>query len=300
MPYSFRHLPGKAGNLIDTKSLPKNTVLFNPSIAHPILYLRTNAHSAVDERNSVTLYNVATKKLTQIDTPWNDLKKTVNLFKGIEDLRICWFNRQLWFAGTCTHASDNMTSELIVGFFDKSLAKVEKISAVDIGSLPVKNMTLYTFNDKLYMLDVYLKAIYEITEEFTHENDKKVFTKFVATKYLPLKCGSGIKIDDLRGSTCPVHLHGNTWGCIVHDIIFNDQTSLVTRLSYLHIWMEFDALTGVVTFLSSPFWICQWGIEYCSGMYLHEDGNTVDLYLGVNDQTCAIYNTTLFDLRVGK
>lgn len=307
MPYIFRHLPGAAGSIVDQKSIPQNTVLFNPSIAHPILYLRANRHSATDEKNFVILYDLVANKLHSIESPWADLVDNVNLFKGIEDLRICWFEHNLWFAGTCTHATNNMTSQLVIGYFDKKYTKVERISAVDIGSLPVKNMSLYVHDGKLYMLDIYLKDIYEISEE-TEAALAPVaggagvgkFVKFVATKFKKLTCGKNVDIDGLRGSTSPVHLHGNTFGCVIHDIIFNDQVTLVTRLSYLHIWIEFDAVTGSVTFASSPFWIVNWGIEYCSGMALHPDKNTVDLYLGVNDTQSATYRTTLHDLRCGK
>jgi hypothetical protein len=191
-----------------------------------------------------------------------------------------------------------MTSALVIGYFDKNYKKVEQISNVDIGSLPVKNMSLYVFNDKLYMLDIYLKGIYEITEDIDEKTNK--FSKFVATKVMTLNCGTGISIEGLRGSTAALHLHGNIFCCIIHDIIFNDQTTLVTRLSYLHLYMEFDAKTGIVTFLSSPFWIANWGIEYCSGFAIHPDKNNVELYLGINDQQAVTYKTTLQDLRCGK
>jgi len=295
---SFRHLPGAAGSIIDQKSLPQNTVVLNPSIAHPILYLRTIKHNQTDEHNSCILHDLVKKTTHFIDSPWKDLKKNVNLFKGIEDLRITWYKHKLWFAGTCTHCTDDMTSALVIGYFDNSNSKIERISSVDIGSLPVKNMSLYVYEDKLYMLDIYKKAIYEITEEY--EESSKKFSKFVATLAMPLKCGEGISIEGLRGSTAAVHIHGNTYGCIIHDIIFNDQTTLVTRLSYLHLYMEFDVKTGTVTFLSSPFWIANWGIEYCSGFALHPDKNNVELYLGVNDQQAITYKTTLHDLRCGK
>lgn len=295
---SIRHLPGNAGNILDAKSLPENTVVLNPSIAPPILYLRTIKHNKNDEQNSAILYNLEKKETYHIDSPWGDLKPNVNLYKGIEDLRITWYKNTLWFAGTCTHCSDDMTSALVIGYFNKNTSKIEKISNVDIGSLPVKNMTLYVFEDKLYMLDIYLKNIYEITEGIDEKTKK--FSKFVATKCMPLICGQGISIEGLRGSTSAIHLHGNTFCVIIHDIIFNDQTSLVTRLSYLHLYMEFDAKRGIVTFLSSPFWIANWGIEYCSGFTIHPDKNTVDLYLGVNDQQAISYKTTLHDLRCGK
>jgi hypothetical protein len=104
----------------------------------------------------------------------------------------------------------------------------------------------------------------------------------------------------MRGSTSPVYLHGNTWGFVVHDIIFNDDLRLVTRLSYIHHWVEMDMERGVVTFISTPFWCVHWGIEYISGIRYNKETEELDLMLGVQDQEAVLIKTTLQDLRVGK
>jgi hypothetical protein len=67
----------------------------------------------------------------------------------------------------------------------------------------------------------------------------------------------------------------------------------------LHHWLEIDVVRGVVTFVSSPFWVAHWGIEFVSGIERRPDG-AIRIYLGVKDQDAMICETTLYDLRVGK
>jgi hypothetical protein len=288
--------------MIDEKSVPHNHVMFNPSVAHPMLYIRFNHHFATKEENGIFLCNLQTNQNYTIQSPWHLLKNSSNLFLGIEDLRICWKGDQLWFSGTCTHASDNMTSELVVGYFDKNFTKVERMSHVDIGSIPVKNVCPFVVDNKVLLFDIYLRAIYEVSDSYTIEDGKQTISwvKFVATKIKDLVLAPGIQMDGYRGSSCPVHIHGNTYGCIVHDIIFNDQAVLMTRLSYIHYWMEFDIESGVISFMSTPFWAAHWGIEYISGIHLDKATNGVTLYIGVNDQACVSFSTTLYNLRIGK
>jgi len=295
MPLYIRHLPGQPAKIIDEKIIPQNNVFFNPSIAWPILYIRKNEHFKTKEVNSVFLYNLQTQQNYNIPSPMYLLEKNVNLFTGIEDLRICWYKERLWFSGTCTHVSPNMTSELLVGYFNKQLNAIERTSHVDIGTIPVKNVCPFVVGEDLLLFDIFKAAIYVCTEQYT---DANTFDKFVATKIKSLVTAPGLSIEDFRGSTSPVHLHGNTWGVIVHDIIFNDQATLVTRLSYLHIWMEFDVVSGVISFVSTPFWLAQWGIEYVSGFMIKDE--VVTIFLGVNDQMPLSFTTTIQDLRVGK
>jgi hypothetical protein len=305
MPIYIRHLPGTASKIIDEKIIPQNNVFFNPSVAWPILYIRRNEHFKTKEINSIFLYNLENRKNYVINSPMHILQKNCNLFTGIEDLRICWFKDNLWFSGTCTHVSPNMTSELVIGYFNKDLNAIERFSHVDIGSIPVKNVCPFVANGELLLFDIYKSAIYTCTDVYepvdpanANANAKPKWKKFAATKIKSLIAAPGLSIDGFRGSTSPVHLHGNTYGVIVHDIIFNDQATLITRLSYLHIWMEFDVTTGVVSFVSTPFWLANWGIEYVSGFMIKNE--VVTIYLGVNDQTAASFTTTIQDLRVGK
>jgi hypothetical protein len=297
MPLHIRRLPGGVGNIIDPKSLPPNNVLFNPSCSEHMLYLRATRLTPMLDDNYIILYDLHSKKQHVIQSPADKLEPTVNLFQGVEDLRICFFQGRLWFSGTTTHASNKMRNELIVGTFSEDYTRVERMSVVDIGSLPVKNVCPFVWQDRLHLLDTYLCAIYEITEELAEDG---TWQRFAAIKVRTLHAGPGMPSDAYRGSTSPVHLHGNIWGCVVHDIIFNDNTKLVTRLSYIHHWMEFDIETGAITFFSTPFWVALWGIEYVSGIQYTQDTGHVCLYLGVQDNTPIKFMTTLHDLRVGK
>ena len=298
MPLYIRHLPGAVSKLIDEKSLPPNLCLFNPSVAHPMMYIRQNVHSATNETNSVLLVNMDTKKQHNIPCPFHMLKKNCNTYQGIEDLRICWFRDALWFTATSTHASDSMKSEMLLGHFDKDLTRVERIMYIDLGCKPAKNVCPYVVADSLHLLDMYMMCVYKVGEIGEEQ------TQFVATKEKPLVYGTGLPGPNLpskfRGSTSPVHLHGTTWGCIVHDIIFNDQTVLVTQLSYLHHWIEFDVASGVISFVSTPFWVAHWGIEYVSGVHLSDDRKGISLYLGLQDKSAAVCHTTLANVRYGK
>lgn len=292
MPFAVRKLPCAAGLLIDEKQIPQNISLYNPSKAGPWTYIRQTEYNPSGEVNSMLIHNEHTGKVTPVDSPYHLLIKTVNLFRGIEDLRLCEYQDRVWFGGTSTHISDNMDNELVVGYFNKSMTSVEKVQMVDIGSRPVKNVIPFVYQEKLHFLDVYLRKIYELK---TNEETKEWYVETVRN----LVPGAGVSTEKYRGSSAPIHLHGSIYGCIVHDIIFNDNKRLVTRLSYLHHWMEFDIETGLITFISTSFWIANWGIEYVSGIERTKDGK-ISIYLGIHDKLPMKAVTTLSDLRIGK
>jgi hypothetical protein len=293
----IRHLPGKKGFLVDPNDVQNNMVMYNPSATDNFVYLRITKHTAVDETNSIMLLNETTKKIHSIDSPMHLLKKNCNLFKGIEDLRIVMYHGMVWFTATTTHASEEMNNEMVVGHFDKNLSCVERMSVINVGPLPVKNVCPFVHNEKLCLLDAYRRCIYEVTEEVDENNN---FLKFVATKIKNISCAQGIPDKGFRGSTSPVHLHGNTWGFLVHDIIFNDNEQLVTRLAYYHHWVEMDVERGVITYFSSPFWCMHWGIEYISGLRYLRNEDIVELFIGIQDRSAAKCQTSLSNLRIGK
>jgi hypothetical protein len=290
MPLYVRHLPSTVSNVIDRDTLPKNVHMLNPSIAYPVLYLRAITMTPEGETNSVSLHNMETKE-THIVTP-PDMMPNVNFYQGIEDMRIVWFKDRLWFTATCTHASLRMTNELLVGVLAGDLKTIERMSVIDIGSLPVKNVCPFVHDGKLKLFDIYKQCMYLIGE-----NDKG---EFCVTEKQQLRCGAGIDVTELRSSTTPIHLFGNTWGCVVHDIIFNDNSKMINKLSYMHYWLEFDIGTQTVTFLSSPFWISHWGVEFVSGIHFNRDTDVVTLYFGVQDKMPKYAKTTIGDLRIGK
>lgn len=297
MPLTIRHLPTKGcGQIIDTKNIPEGCTLFNPSRDGKWLYIRNTIHTATGESNKAIMHNMETKETHTIDSPMHLLAPTHNLFTGIEDLRIAEYKGLVWFSGTTTHASNHQRNELIVGHFDEGVNYVERLSVVDIGSRPVKNVCAFVYGDNLCLLDIFKRMVYKLVD-----NDNK----FSVEPLIPLQVPETLKknMEDLRGSTSPVHLHGNIWGCVVHDIIYRGNRVLVTRLSYIHHWLEFDISTGQITYLSTPFFIKHWGIEYVSGMAVDRDERgqvtTVHLYFGIEDRIPYSCATTLTDLKIG-
>lgn len=293
MPLTIRQLPAKSVSpLVTASKFPKNVTFFNPSRAGRYIYIRSSIHVEQGETNRVVINDTELGQAHCIESPLDALQPTVNLFTGIEDLRIAEFHGRLWFSGTCTHASEHQINDLIVGCFDAELTRVERVQAVDIGSRPVKNVCAFVHDDRLCLLDVFFKRIYVV------ENTDDADAPLKAVLYRDLRLGAGIALDGIRGSTSPVHLHGNLWGCVVHDIIYRNNRVLVTRLAYIHHWMEFDIATGLITYVSTPFYIAHWGIEYVSGLHLDASGQ-VHLYFGVEDRAAYTAVTTLTDLKIG-
>lgn len=285
---SIRKLPGSASLLIDSQQ--QNNVFLNPSYAHPIICIRGTVRTPIEEHNYALLHNVHSQQQTRVDISPGQLADTVNLFTGLEDMRVCWHADRLWFTATCTHASGNMTSELVVGRMREDMQQIELVQHVDIGSTPVKNICPFSNHGDLWLLDVMHMRMHTI---------EVVDGEILLRRCMGLASGSLQLPVGMRGSTSPVHLHGNTWGCVVHSMIVHETAShLVSRLNYVHYWMEVDVITGEVTFISTPFWVAKWGVEYVSGIHLGVAGN-VTLYMGVDDQTPLAYKTTLHDLRAG-
>jgi len=322
MTLTIRQLPGNKSQLMDPKGFPKDQLMFNPSADGDIVYIRGTRHTAHDETNFAVLHNTETNKTVTVESPMDLLAPTANLFKGLEDMRIVNYRGRVWFTATATHASAEQNNEMLVGHFDAAMTRVERLSPISAGPPPVKNICPFVWppppggpgtaehpEARLRLLDTYKRVVYEVSELYEEAPEPAEdapaaaprFLRFILTKITTLRSASGIPDIGFRGSTSPIHLHGNTWGCVVHDIIFNDTTRLVTRLAYFHYWMEIDLARGVVTFMSSPFWLAHWGIEYVSGIRRSKrEQNVVEVYFGVQDQVPMMALTRLADLRAGK
>jgi len=179
---------------------------------------------------------------------------------------------------------------MVLGHFDDNMTCVENMAHIDVGTRPAKNVCPFVVKDKLMLIDFYTNSIFELCDT----------TNIKIQKVMTMKFGAGIVPNKYRGSTSPVHLHGNTWGCVVHDIIFCDKQVLVTQLSYMSHWVEFDISTGVISFVSSPFFIAHWGVEFISGIRMENDKRKVQLYFSVQDNKSLIASTNIDLLRVGK
>jgi hypothetical protein len=292
MSLYIRRLPARIGVLFEKKNYAPNHVYFNPSAAGPYTYVRVTEHTRTTEINHIMIHNSVTGQLHMIPSPVDMLKETCALFTGIEDLRIVIFKDRLWFTATTTHASCHMNNQIVVGHFDEAMTRVDRLEVADIAPMPVKNICPFVWNDELHLLDAFKKKIWRVVDR--SETDALTFECV-----RELRDARGVD-RDLRGSTSPVHLHGNIWGFIVHDIIFNDNAQLVTRLSYYHLWVEIDIERGVITYVSTPFWIYHWGIEYVSGIKYVPEKHEVEIYFGVMDHIPVKAVTSLADMRCGK
>lgn len=293
MPLHIRRLPGNISQLVRATELKQGQTAFNPS--------RTSTHFAIRivdwegpfHNSHVLLADVATGVAHPVRSPLERLTPTVNLFRGIEDVRIVEHRGRTWFTATCTHATAHQDNEIIVGLLTPALDAFERWWPLDLGKRPIKNVCPFSHDGALLLLDVYVGKVFEVT---INDDDDRV----TLAPRTELRWVAGTP-RFYRGSTSPIHLHGTTWGCVAHDIIFNDDPRLVTRLSYLHHWLEFDLATGDVTFVSTPFWVAHWGVEYVSGLWRPPgNGARVELLLGIADRDAFGIDTTLQDLRVGK
>jgi hypothetical protein len=262
-------------------------------MAYPYIYLRANKQNITDEENYIILYNCESKMSTIITNLENILQKNVNRYRGLEDLRLCHYDNKLWFVATSTHATKTMNSEVVVGYFNDDKTAIERISYVSLGKPPVKNICPFVYENKLCLFDIYKKTIYHVTDV----TNKNVWKSFSAVKIGDITCGKNLDIDNFRGSTSLVHLHGNIYGCVVHDVILNDNIEQKIQLAYMHYWVEIDMNLKQITNISSPFWLITFGIEFVSGIYMHE--NIIELYLGVQDKYAFKYTTTLAHIRNG-
>ena len=296
MGFKVRRLPCQCGDVINVSSLPDNVIMFNPSVAYPILCFRAMSMIKTHDISDIVLHNIETKKIEIIST-CNHLLPNVNLYQGLEDVRVVWHNSRLWFTASSTHASEHMISDLVVGYFNEALSDIEAIVTIDVSSRPIKNICPFVHDNKIKLLDLFTSTIYTLDSDKVDKSDISVVDKSDIYKVELQHC-EGVSIDGIRGSCSPIHLHGNVWGCVGHDCIFYDNSKFVSKLSYLHYWIEFDIVTKSITFVSSPFWIARWGVEFVSG--IHYQNDQVTLYLGVDDTRPMFAVTTLADLRVGK
>lgn len=293
-----RQLPGTKGYLIDPDlPTPPTISHYNPSATDDIICIRLTEHSAKEDLSDMLICNTKTKSTIKVKSPYQLLQKTYNTYKGLEDVRIVKFRDRLWFTASCTHASSSMLNELVVGYFNTSNTQIEKVQRLYIGPPPVKNICPFVASDRLMLLDVYQQKVFEVCYQPDTKEISIAYERTLANN-VPHDYGK------LRGSSNPVHLHGNTWGCVVHSIIFNNGVHKMNQLAYMHHWLEFDLHRSTVTYLSTPFWCMHWGVEFVSGCVIEKEEDSVEpaihLYLGVRDKMPAKVKTTLHDLRIGR
>lgn len=291
----IRKLPGRSGALMKKESFPPQHVLYNPSVLEDGSYicLRDTEATPTHEMNHMVLYHSATSELWKVHIPDGMLLPTYNAYRGIEDARIVKFEDRIWFTATSTHATMDMRNVVLLGYLDKDAKSIEYMTVLTNFPPPTKNICPFVYKGTLCLLDTYGKKLFKI-EKIEGEGE------YIATVWKELR---GLKSDpcEYRGSTSPIFLHGNTWGCVVHDVIFNgSSTRPGSKLLYTHLWMEFDIERGAITFLSSPFWCMHLGIEFASGIRYDPKTMEVHMFMGVKDEHPCVCVTPLYELRAGK
>lgn len=300
---SIRRLPLlEKHHIVDPAKAPQGTGFYNPSYAYPWMYVRVSNYRGENHRNesAIMIHNQQTGAHRVIPSPERFFPKNMNLYAGLEDLRICMFKDRLWFTATCTHATKAMINELVVGYFNEDVSEIAWAAHAEIGSRPVKNICPFVHEGRLHLMDASLRKILRVDN--THEADGATLAtpkEFLVSTVCNIRLGGGIPDVPYRGSTSPFHIHGTTWGFLVHDTIKVDTPALSPpSLSYYHYYGEIDMATGLVTFMSSPFFVVHWGIEYVSGISYERD--IVRLFFGLEDREAVHAITTLDNLRAGK
>lgn len=296
MPFPrIRKLPCELANLIDKKSVDPSLTFYNPSISASHICMRVLEKSKNQtEVNCIAMYSRDKKTLKRIATPKDALKPSCAFYTGIEDARIVAYEGRVWFIATSTHASSSMMSEMIIGRFNDDVSAIDFVQHLEFGVKPLKNTCPFVWNGKLCLVDIYTLTIYEIVIEKGDDGKESCRLEVIKS----LRPCHGMSRCMVYGSTSPVHLHGNTWGCVVHEHIKQARDRTMS-LAYISYWMEFDIERGMVSFFSTPFIIAQWGVEFVSGIEYSAKDGVVELYMGIADKVAVVARAKLYDLRVG-
>lgn len=290
----IRRLPCRMERLFREASILPKFSYFNPSSAYPYVYVRAmekmedTTTSNLLQISHMFLYSYLTDRMIMMDIPSGVLRPSYNFYQGIEDTRILMHKNRLWFVSTSTHVSASMRSEMMIGFFNQDVSAIEFVQHLDFGVRPLKNICPFVHKGMLLLIDAYTLTIYapEVNEAGMHT--PRVWKR--------LELCNGLSKHTMRGSTSPVLLHGNLYGCVVHEHIPKTSGGALAYVSY---WMEFDVERGMVTFVSSPFFVSCLGIEFISGIEYKPESGVVELYLGFQDKVPIVAYTTLHDLRAG-
>lgn len=290
VPPEIRRLPCRIERLFDEADILPKFSYYNPSSAYPYIYVRATekVEELKVEMNHMFLYSYKTDRMNMVHIPPGTLQPTLHYYQGIEDTRLFFYQKRLWFLSTSTHVTSAMKSEMLLGYFDEEVTRIVWSHPIDFGTRPIKNVCPFLDGDgdRLCAIDLYTLTIYQIVAQETPALS-------VVCRLQPCR---GLRRGMLRGSTNPIHLHGGLWGCVAHEHIPKAGQGAHAYMSY---WVEFDLLRGVVTFVSTPFFVSCLGIEFVSGMEYFREREEIELYLGERDREPLVAYSTLSDLRVG-
>jgi hypothetical protein len=268
-----------SNNISRTIQLEENSTQFltNPSICKYYVYYRR----IVDDifRNEIVLLDRKSGQMKQI--------ATYPSLENIEDLRIFDYNNSVWFIGFKRNEVNVWQSYLCE--FNNTCTAIQQINHVfGVAADHIKNIVpLVDKNtNQLYLIDMNKANVYKYVSQNVVE-DTKLDTSIIKASF-PQSV--------LYGSTQFVALHwDNTYGALVHDLYI-----VLGQRYYLHHWIEIDIDEWKLTFVSKPFVLAHFGIEFATGITWDNGSNdTLKILFGLKNSCNFCTTCTLQDLRQG-
>ncbi len=253
--------------------------LINPSSSKDYIYFRVLEIVNVDPKcvlwkSDMLFYHKATGAFQQVEL-------AVPGAEGLEDLRIFDYQETIWFVGT--KKNEKNLFETWIGWFSKDGKILEHVEyQISLPETHVKNMVPLLDGEKVYFIDILKGVVLERTPTGLEKSD--------------LQWAEGVKPDEhvlLYGSTQFVRLRDGLFGALVHDIFRVGEQDK----HYIHYWIEFDINTKNIVFLSTPFVISKFGIEFPSCLETVEgDEEIFQVMFGIDDRDtgrCTLTRKTL-------
>lgn len=254
--------------------------LINPSSCKEYIYFRVLEIIDTDPNNvlwksDMLFYEKATGAFQQVDL-------AVPGSVGLEDLRVFDYQDTIWFVGS--KKNDKNLFETWIGWFTKDAKTLEHVEyQISLPETHVKNIVPLLDGDRLYFVDILKGVILEHTPNGLEKAD--------------LRWSDGVKPDEyvlLYGSTQFVRLsEEGLFGAFVHDIFKVGPRDK----HYIHYWMEVDIRTKEIVFLSTPFVIAKFGIEFPTSLERVEgDEEKFQVMFGIDDRDtgrCTLTRKTL-------
>jgi len=212
------------------------------------------------------------------------------LLDNIEDLRIFDYNHSVWFVGSKRDDATNTFWETFLCEFDKKCDSIKKIHhTFRVEKDHIKNIVplVSTSNNGLYVIDINKADVYEYDYS---KNIKKFKLDMSLQKTL-------FPQSELCGSTQFVDLHENknTYGGVVHDLYI-----VLGQRYYLHHWVEIDIKEWKLVYMSKPFILANFGIEFATGITRTNDSNDhFKIFFGLKNSCNFSTTCTLQELRQG-
>lgn len=246
--------------------------LINPSVCKKYIYYKNlkNIWGVWTSQSVFYCRNTGDKTIIEC----NEYKSKVS--QGIEDLRLFDHNGEVCFVG-CARGENEKFKTLIGKVLEDSISIINTLEDLE----HVKNIVPLIY-DHVFFIDVLKGTVYD--------------------KDLNKHAELNIDKSQYSGSTQFIQLNDWLFGGVVHVVMYqkmfirNPRYRVINQPIYKHFWIEIDVRNWIVTFVSEPFYIHQYGVEFVSGIEKLDD-NQIRLYYGVDDNRSYACNVALNELR---